>query len=112
VHLDATQELPARASGAAVNPLLDPRVSQFMVDEFHRARGVDGSYGSYIEDRRYLLRGSYLSATGAYLHLGVDFNVPQGTRVAVVPDPLRRFPEFARRGEGGTARLRSRRGHA
>ena len=72
----------------AVNPLLDPRICQRMVEEFHAARGVDWSYGGYLEDRRHLWRGSYLEAKGAFVHLGVDFNVPQGTRVAVVEDSV------------------------
>ncbi|MCX6930323.1 MAG: peptidoglycan DD-metalloendopeptidase family protein [Verrucomicrobia bacterium] len=83
-----SQRHPELYGNLAVNPLLDPRVCQRMVGEVHRAHGVDWSYGGYLEDRRHLWRGSYLSAKGTYLHLGVDFNVPQGTRVAVVEDSV------------------------
>ncbi|MCX6899383.1 MAG: peptidoglycan DD-metalloendopeptidase family protein [Verrucomicrobia bacterium] len=93
VNLDAeqfafAQRHPELFGNPAVNPLLDPRVCQQMVSETHDAHGVDWSYGGYLEDRCHLWRGSYLSAKGTYLHLGVDFNVPQGTRVAVVEDSL------------------------
>ncbi|MDE2213387.1 MAG: peptidoglycan DD-metalloendopeptidase family protein [Patescibacteria group bacterium] len=63
------------------NPLLDPAICQKMIDEFHRARKADYSYGGYMENRPALWRGTYLDATESYLHLGVDFNVPAGTRV-------------------------------
>ena len=93
VNLDIEQFAFARRhpelfGNPAVNPLLDPRVCQQMVHECHVAHGVDWSYGGYLEDRQHLWRGSYLSAKGTFLHLGVDFNVPQGTQVAVVEDSL------------------------
>ena len=68
---------------AGDNSLLDPAISQRMMDEVHRRCGVVWSHGGYLENRRHLLRGSYLQATGNFLHLGVDCSVPQGTRVAV-----------------------------
>lgn len=76
------------------NPFLDPAVAAAMLAEVHAAAGVAWSFGGYLEDRRHLLAGSYLDATAGYLHLGVDFNVPQGTpvvagvpgRVALVDD--------------------------
>ncbi len=64
---------------AASNPLLDPVVCQQMVDEAHRREGAAWSYGGYLENRRRLWRGSYLERTGSFIHLGVDFTVPQGT---------------------------------
>jgi murein DD-endopeptidase MepM/ murein hydrolase activator NlpD len=91
VNLDVEQagfvrRHPGIFEGAGGNPLLDPAICQRMVDEVHCRKGVDWSYGGYLEDRRRLWRGSYLSATGAFLHLGVDFNVPQGTRIAAVEE--------------------------
>ena len=93
VNLDDEQFVFARRhpelfTNPAVNPLLDPHLCQQMVAEFHRALGVDWSYGGYLEDRRHLWRGSYLTARGGFLHLGVDFNVPQGTKVATVEESL------------------------
>ena len=68
---------------AAGNPFLDPPVCERMMDEVHRRYGVVWSYGGYLENRSRLWRGSYLEATGNFLHLGVDCTVPQGTRVAM-----------------------------
>jgi len=68
---------------AGGNPLLDPAVCERMMDEVHRRYGVVWSHGGYLENRRRLWRGSYLEATGNFLHLGVDCTAPQGTRVAV-----------------------------
>jgi hypothetical protein len=77
---------PGIFTGAPRNPLLDPAVCLRMVQEMHRDRGLDWSYGGYLEDRTRLWKDSYLSATGAFVHLGVDLNVPQGTRIAVVEE--------------------------
>lgn len=65
------------------NPLLDPGVCLSFVRDCHRRYGLDASYGGWLEDRRALWRGSYLDEDGRYLHLGVDVNVPGGTRVAL-----------------------------
>jgi len=75
-------EHPELFSGGK-NALLDPAVSQRMMDEFHQRRGVVWSRGGYLEERRHLLRDCYLEKSGNFLHLGVDCTVPQGTRVAV-----------------------------
>lgn len=64
------------------NPLLDPAVSDRMVREAHQVLDLDWSYGGWMEDRSDKLRGAYVEATGNFLHLGVDFNVPAGTKVA------------------------------
>jgi len=75
------QEHPELFATSA-NPLLDPAVCARMVADIHRKYGVEWSYGGYLENRPHLWRGSYLEAGGTFLHLGVDLNVPQGTRVA------------------------------
>jgi len=66
-----------------MNPLLDADTCQKFVEELNRGLGLDFSYGGYLEDRSTLWRGSYLDADERYIHLGVDFNVPAGTSVAV-----------------------------
>ncbi len=63
------------------SPLLDPMLCQQFLEEVHRKRGVYWSYGGYLEDRSCIWRGSYLQKSGGFIHLGVDFNVPQGTPV-------------------------------
>lgn len=65
------------------NPLLDPDICYQMVHDLHKTEGLHFSYGGWLEDRRDLWRGSYLDHTGGYLHLGIDFNVPVGTGIAV-----------------------------
>lgn len=65
------------------NPLLDPAHTQEMIDHFQKLLQLDWSYGGYLENRSVLWRGSYLAAGRKYMHLGVDFNAPAGTPVAV-----------------------------
>lgn len=71
-----------RGKGLPGNPLLDPAVCQRMVADLHRRLDVDWSYGGWFEDRSALWRGSYITERSTPLHLGVDFNVPEGTPVA------------------------------
>lgn len=73
-------------SASTENPLLKPEITQQMIDELHAQRRVEWSYGSYLEDRSILLRGSYLDETGGYIHLGVDVNVPPNTPIAAPYD--------------------------
>lgn len=106
VNLDTEQfafakRHPEFFGNPAVNPLLDPRICEQMVHECHAAHGVDWSYGGYLENRQHLWRESYLKAKGTYLHLGVDFNVPQGTRVAVVEEALVMLVDEDRDFDGG-----------
>lgn len=87
VNLDhAAQEWLAEYQLTGTNPLLQPEVTQRMIDRLHERRGVRWSYGSYLEDRSTLLKGSYLDATEGYIHLGIDVNVEAGTPVAAPYD--------------------------
>ncbi|MFN5063075.1 MAG: peptidoglycan DD-metalloendopeptidase family protein [Pseudomonadota bacterium] len=63
------------------NALLVPTHTQALIDNLQARNGATWSYGGYLEDRSCLLRGSYLDATGGYIHLGIDINVPPGVRV-------------------------------
>jgi murein DD-endopeptidase MepM/ murein hydrolase activator NlpD len=65
------------------NPLLNPWKCQEMLDYYYTLHGFDYSYGGYLEDRSTLWRDSYLARRKTFLHLGVDFNAPAGTPVAV-----------------------------
>lgn len=53
-----------------------------MVSDLHDERGIQYSYGGYLEHRGNLLAHTYLAKDKKYLHLGVDFNVPAGSAVA------------------------------
>jgi hypothetical protein len=81
LFVDWRARYPARFAPGGPNPVLDPAVFSELLEEAHEAAGVRWSYGGYLEDRRHILAGSYLDATRSYLHLGVDFNVPEGTPV-------------------------------
>jgi murein DD-endopeptidase MepM/ murein hydrolase activator NlpD len=70
------------AAGAPLEAGPTPEVLERILDWVHRRHRAEHSFGGYLEDRRHLLHGTYLDATGGYLHLGVDVNVPQGTEVA------------------------------
>jgi murein DD-endopeptidase MepM/ murein hydrolase activator NlpD len=78
VNLDALaqQDFPS-----GENPLLDPVKCDRWVKDVAKRHGVDFTFGGYLEDRAHLWRGHYLPA-GPQAHLGVDYNVPDGTPVA------------------------------
>jgi len=62
--------------------LVDPQISTQMVNGVNRKYHLDFSYGGWMEDRRFLWKGTYLEPLGTYIHLGVDINVPAGTEIA------------------------------
>ncbi len=62
----------------------DPAVCLAWVDALHRSKGIDYSFGGFLEDRSHLLRNQYNGKTNAFIHLGVDFWVPEGTRIGAV----------------------------
>lgn len=39
------------------------------------------TYGGYAEDRKDIWKGTYMDKTQAYIHLGIDINVPSGTPI-------------------------------
>lgn len=63
-------------------PRRDADMHQRMIADLHEERNIDCSYGGWLEVRDTLLAHTYLADSGKYLHLGVDFNVPAGSRVA------------------------------
>ena len=75
-------ELVIERGPFSTNPFLDPVFAQDVIEQEHRRLGIDCSYGGWLENRRELLRGSYLEEKQAFLHLGIDFNVPAGAKVA------------------------------
>ena len=65
------------------SPLLDPMECNEYISENHSQRGIQWSYGGYLEDRSALWRGSYLERLSSrpFMHVGIDVNVPSGTPV-------------------------------
>lgn len=88
----------------ASNPFLDPDTCEEILATAHARLQVDWSYGGWLEDRHHVLRGTYLDATNGYVHLGVDFNVPSGTRVAMCGEGqvIRIDTDFPEEGGWGT----------
>lgn len=87
VNLDAAAVVWNAMRGSdGENLLLQPEHTQQMLEALHSRLGVQWSYGSYLENRSTLLRGSYLDGTGGHIHLGIDVNVPAGTPVGAPCD--------------------------
>ncbi len=70
------------------NPLLHHHVQTELVADIHEALGVDYTSTEYLELRPHLWGGSYLQHERKFVHLGIDFNVPAGTPVAVDTESL------------------------
>ena len=81
VNLDAlAREL--RARDTPKSPLLNADALDRLLRRLHHRWKAGYSFGGYVEDRRALWRGSYLSDDTA-LHLGIDVNVPAKTAIAL-----------------------------
>ncbi len=63
--------------------LVNPKTCERMVLDVHKQYGIDFSYGGWMEDRSFLWHGSYLDVEQAFIHLGIDLNVPAGTPVSI-----------------------------
>ena len=84
IDLDAeARRLMGEIDAEQDNPLLNPLVCERFVEKLQHYLEVDFSYGGWMENRSALWRGSYLDDEEKYIHLGIDFNVPAGTAVAV-----------------------------
>ncbi len=70
-------------NGEVENPLLDPKKCQEMIDDYHRRLDLVWSYGGWMENRQNVWSGSCLDEEQRYLHLGIDYNVKEGTEVAM-----------------------------
>lgn len=79
INLDAMARLafPARTSE---NPLLDPYQCEEWMKGMREHYQFDYSYGGYLEDREHLWRKHYMWPTRT-IHLGIDYNVPEKTKV-------------------------------
>lgn len=62
------------------NPLLDPVFCDNWVKKVANEHGVDFTWGGHFENRKHLWRG-YYTGNEKVTHLGVDYNVPAGTKV-------------------------------
>jgi len=88
LNLDLEAERRGIGLHSSPSPLLDSVECQRFLHELHAGMGLHCSYGGWLEDRRHLWAGSYLEETRSYLHLGVDFNAPEGTAIYAEDDML------------------------
>lgn len=82
LNLEAKKWLISQDIYSGTNSLLDPVICQRMVTEVQERFNLDFSYGGWMEDRSFLWHGSYLDKWKTYIHLGIDINVPSGTKIA------------------------------
>lgn len=62
------------------NPFLDPGTCEDWKNFIHKVKGIQYSYGGWMEDRSVVWTGHYHEKDHV-LHLGTDFYVPEGTPV-------------------------------
>jgi murein DD-endopeptidase MepM/ murein hydrolase activator NlpD len=82
-YVDLNEEAKgwALAQGLQAEALLDPVISTKMVEDVHKKYNIDFSYGGWMEDRRFLWKGTYLEPLNTFIHLGIDINVSAGTEI-------------------------------
>lgn len=75
---------PDRLGDENKNRWLDPEYAWKKICDYHERAGIAWSYGGYLERRSTLWKGvTYLEERDTFLHLGIDFNVPPGTPIAL-----------------------------
>ncbi|MDP3881960.1 MAG: peptidoglycan DD-metalloendopeptidase family protein [Nanoarchaeota archaeon] len=79
VHIDLNAE-----SLKTSLDLSNSEICKRWIDEIHKKKGVEHSYGGFLEDRSNLWKDHYNKEINAFVHLGVDFSVPARTKVALV----------------------------
>lgn len=67
------------------NPFLDPDTCEKWKNFIHKVKGVEYSWGGYMEDRGVVWKGHYHDE-GATMHVGVDYYVPTNTQVMLPVD--------------------------
>lgn len=84
-NLAAEAKSDPAVANVSPNPLNDPAVCQRWVEADARRKGVDYTYGGYMEPRDHLWRGHYHNPH-LMRHTAVDYNVPAGTLVVAPAD--------------------------
>ncbi|MDQ8698593.1 peptidoglycan DD-metalloendopeptidase family protein [Hyphomicrobium sp. LHD-15] len=79
-NLAAEARSDPEVSDLSPNPLNDPDFCRRWVEADARRKGVDFTYGGYMEPRDHLWRGHY-HHPDLMRHTAVDYNVPAGTPV-------------------------------
>jgi len=68
--------------------LSNPVVCDNWLNNFHKSMNADYSYGGFLEDRTYIWRNRANEIKGSKIHLGIDYNVPAGSLVAMPQDGI------------------------
>jgi murein DD-endopeptidase MepM/ murein hydrolase activator NlpD len=68
--------------------VLDPVSFDKWIHELEKERNANYSWGGFLEDRSYIWRNHPGAKNGnpSLIHLGIDYNVPAGTKVAILAD--------------------------
>jgi len=98
----AKVNLNEEARNAAVD-FTNPNEFQNWLNMLHRKKGVAYSYGGFLEDKSNVWANHYQKETGAFIHLGCDYNVPPRTFVSLFDDGTVEdvFPDTDQRGGWG-----------
>ena len=82
VNLDLLAREVEGHDQSSLSSFLNPDLCNTMLRAQHFKRGIAWSYGGLLEDRSTVWRGSYLEPEQKFVHLGIDFNAPEGTPIA------------------------------
>lgn len=66
--------------------LVDPKFCETWIANFLQSKNADYFFGGFLEDRTYLWRNHSNSSGASLIHLGIDYSVPQGTKVSLPLD--------------------------
>lgn len=81
---DLAQDVRRRRARDHDNPFIDPEEAAQEIARYHERAAIAWSYGGYLERRETVWEHvPYLEKRNTFLHLGVDFTVPAGTRVSL-----------------------------
>ncbi|OHB10500.1 MAG: hypothetical protein A3I21_02160 [Candidatus Zambryskibacteria bacterium RIFCSPLOWO2_02_FULL_39_69] len=83
LNIEAELWMKSKKPALSEDALLDASVSSEMINDIHDKYKLDFSYGGWMEDRRFLWKGTYLKPLNTYIHLGIDINAPAGTLISV-----------------------------
>jgi murein DD-endopeptidase MepM/ murein hydrolase activator NlpD len=79
----------------------NPLVCEKWIDSIHKSKGIKYSYGGFLEDRSNFFKEHYNKKDKLFIHLGVDYVVPEGTKVFLTEEAVVKDIMFDRDQNGG-----------
>lgn len=61
----------------------DPSAFQDWLDSVHKRKRVKYSYGGFLEDKSNVWKNNYQKLSRAFIHLGIDYNLPEDNFVCL-----------------------------